>query len=120
MPRERCFGRASETHSLRTKQEDVFYKINHIFVERTVQHCMQIHAVRVLCSSRPRSDFRQLCLVHSYPEMASPTFSLTDILIRGRQTNSQVIVSGVRSRHEKKIGTPDLRLSVSLRAAYTK
>ena len=26
---------------------------------------------------------------------ASPTFSLTDILIRGRQTNSQVIVSGV-------------------------
>ena len=26
---------------------------------------------------------------------ASPTFPLTDILIRGRQTNSQVIVSGV-------------------------
>ena len=26
---------------------------------------------------------------------ASPTFSLTDILIRGRQTDSQVIVSGV-------------------------
>ena len=23
-----------------TKQEDVFYKINHIFVGRTVQHCM--------------------------------------------------------------------------------
>ena len=34
--------------------------------------------------------------------MASPTFSLTDILIRGRQTNSQVIVSGVPSRREKK------------------
>ena len=48
-----------------------------------------------------------IVLVHSYPEMASPTFSLTDILIRGRQTNSQVIVSGVPSRREKKIGTPD-------------
>ena len=34
--------------------------------------------------------------------MASPTFSLTDILIRGRQSNSQVIVSGVPSRREKK------------------
>ena len=42
--------------------------------------------------------------------MASPTFSLTDILIRGRQTNSQVIVSGVLSHREKKIGTPDRRL----------
>ena len=31
---------ASETYSLRTKQVDVFYKINHIFVGRTVQHCM--------------------------------------------------------------------------------
>ena len=31
---------ASETYSLRTKQEDVFYKINQIFVGRTVQHCM--------------------------------------------------------------------------------
>ena len=31
---------ASETYSLRTKQEDVFYKINHIFVGRTVHHCM--------------------------------------------------------------------------------
>ena len=31
---------ASETYSLRTKQEDVFNKINHIFVGRTVQHCM--------------------------------------------------------------------------------
>ena len=30
----------SETYSLRTKQEDLFYKINHIFVGRTVQHCM--------------------------------------------------------------------------------
>ena len=30
----------SETYSLRTKQEDVFYKINHIFVGHTVQHCM--------------------------------------------------------------------------------
>ena len=30
----------SETYSLRTKQEDAFYKINHIFVGRTVQHCM--------------------------------------------------------------------------------
>ena len=30
---------ASETYSLRTKQENVFYKINHIFVGRTVQHC---------------------------------------------------------------------------------
>ena len=29
---------ASETYSLRTKQEGVFYKINHIFVGRTVQH----------------------------------------------------------------------------------
>ena len=42
--------------------------------------------------------------------MASPTFSLTDILIRGRQTNSQVTVSGVPYRCEKKIGTPDRRL----------
>ena len=33
--------------------------------------------------------------------MTSPTFSLTDILIRGRQTNSQVIVSGVPSRRKK-------------------
>ena len=48
-----------------------------------------------------------IVLVHSYPKMASPTFSLTDILIRERQTNSQVIVSGVPSRREKKIGTPD-------------
>ena len=31
---------ASETYSLRTKQEDVFYKINHIFVGRTAQHYM--------------------------------------------------------------------------------
>ena len=31
---------ASETYSLRTKQEDMFCKINHIFVGRTVQHCM--------------------------------------------------------------------------------
>ena len=31
---------ASETYSLRTKQEDLFYKINHIFVHRTVPHCM--------------------------------------------------------------------------------
>ena len=31
---------ASETYSLRTKQVDVFYKINHIIVGRTVQHCM--------------------------------------------------------------------------------
>ena len=31
---------ASETYSLRTKQEDVFYKTNHIYVGRTVQHCM--------------------------------------------------------------------------------
>ena len=30
----------SETYSLRTKQEDVFYKINDIFVGRTVQHSM--------------------------------------------------------------------------------
>ena len=44
--------------------------------------------------------------------MASPTFSLTDILIRGRQTNSQVIVSGVPSRREKKVGTPDRRLTM--------
>ena len=51
-------------------------------------------------------------MVHSYLEMASPTFSLTDILIRGRQTNSQVIVSGVPSRREKKVGTPDRRLLI--------
>ena len=31
---------ASETYSLRTKQEDMFCKIKHIFVGRTVQHCM--------------------------------------------------------------------------------
>ena len=31
---------ASETYSLRMKQEDVFYKINHIFVGRTVPHCV--------------------------------------------------------------------------------
>ena len=35
------------------------------------------------------------------PVMASPTFSLTDILIRGQQMNSQVIVSGVPSRRKK-------------------
>ena len=52
-----------------------------------------------------------ILLVSLYLEMASPTFSLTDILIRGRQTNSQVIVSGVPSRREKKIGTPDRRLA---------
>ena len=40
-------------------------------------------------------------------EMASPTFSLTDILIRGQQTNSKVIVAGVPSRRQKKIETPD-------------
>ena len=34
--------------------------------------------------------------------MASPTFALTDILIRGRQTNSQIIVSGVPSHRDKK------------------
>ena len=34
--------------------------------------------------------------------MASPTFALTDILIRGWQTNSQVTVSGVPSRRDKK------------------
>ena len=39
------------TH-LRTNQEDAFYKINHILLGRTVQHRMQIHAVRALCSSR--------------------------------------------------------------------
>ena len=44
--------------------------------------------------------------------MASPTFSLTDILIRGRRTNSQVIVSGIPSRHEKKIEMPDRRLTI--------
>ena len=44
---------ASETNPLRTKHEDVFYKINHIFVGRTVQHCMLIHAVRALCNSVP-------------------------------------------------------------------
>ena len=37
-----------------------------------------------------------------FPEMASPTFALADILIRGRQTNSQVIVSGLPSRRDKK------------------
>ena len=47
--------------------------------------------------------------------MASPTLSLTDILIRGRQRNSQVIVSGVPSRREKKIGTPDRRLTLGQR-----
>ena len=47
-------------------------------------------------------------------EMASPTFSLTDILIRGRQTNSQVIVSDVPSRREKKVRTPDRRLVLRL------
>ena len=31
---------ASETYSLRTKQEDVFYKINLIFVGHTVPHCI--------------------------------------------------------------------------------
>ena len=46
--------------------------------------------------------------------MTSPTFSLTDILIRGRQTNSQVIVSGVPPR-EKKIGTPDRRLHFAVK-----
>ena len=34
----------------------------------------------------------------------APTFSLTDISIRGRQTNGQVIVSGVPFRREKKKG----------------
>ena len=31
---------ASETCLLRMKLEDVFYKINHIFVGHTVQHCI--------------------------------------------------------------------------------
>ena len=44
--------------------------------------------------------------------MASPTSSLTDILIRGLQMNKQVIVSGVPSRREEKIGTPDHRLQI--------
>ena len=39
-----------------------------------------------------RSD---LSILLDFPEMASPTFALTDILIRGQQTNIQVIVSGV-------------------------
>ena len=44
--------------------------------------------------------------------MASPTFSLTDILIMGQKTNGQVNVSGVPSRREE--GTPDRRLYISL------
>ena len=47
--------------------------------------------------------FEECNLVHSYLEMASLTLSLTDILIRGRQTNSQVSVSGVPSRRENLI-----------------
>ena len=46
--------------------------------------------------------------------MASPTFLLTEILIRGRQTNSQVIVSGIRSRREK---NKDAWLQVMVNAA---
>ena len=42
-------------------------------------------------------DFRQF-----FPEMTSPTFALTDILIRGRQTNIQVIVSGVPFHRDNK------------------
>ena len=38
----------------------------------------------IICQAKPTSYLT-----------ASPTFSLTDILISGRQTNSQVIVSGV-------------------------
>ena len=56
--------------------------------------------------------------VHSYREMTSPTFSLTDISIRGRQTNSQVIVSGVPSRRKKKVRTPDRRLDIMLPCAF--
>ena len=51
-------------------------------------------------------------------EMASPTFSLTDISIRGRQTNSPVIVSGVPSRREKKVRMPDRRLPGSKKVNF--
>ena len=40
---------ASETYSLRTKQEDVFYKINHIFVGRTLPHCIYKSKLFVPC-----------------------------------------------------------------------
>ena len=47
-------------------------------------------------------SIRSVDNTQDFPEMASPTFALTDILIRGRQTNIQVIVSGVPSRRDKK------------------
>ena len=63
---------------------------------------MLIHAVRALCNSREtRSDFRWFILIRRWHHRHS---RLTDILIRGRQMNSQVIVAGVPSRSEKKKG----------------
>ena len=47
-------------------------------------------------------SIRSVDNTQDFPEMASPTFALTDILIRGRQTNIQVIVSGVPSRRDQK------------------
>ena len=58
---ERCLHQVPVlklTHYETNTEEDVFYKINHIFVGRTVQHCMLIHAVRAWCNSHTRSDFR--------------------------------------------------------------
>ena len=96
---------ASETYSLRTKQEDEFYKINHIFVGHTVQHWCKF-TLFVPCvipaHDETSGNFAWFILIWRWH---------TDILIRGRQTNSQVIVSGVPSRREKKIETPDRRLS---------
>ena len=86
----------SETYSLRTKQEDMFYKINHIFVGRTVYSTACKFTLFVPCVILAHEATYGNC------ETASPTFLLTDISIRGRQTNSQVIVSGVPSRREKK------------------
>ena len=102
---------ASETYSLRTKQEDVFYKINHFFVCQTVQFTLFVPCV-IPVHEATSSNFAWFILIGL--EMALLTLSLTDILIRGRQTNSEVIVSGVPSRREKKIGTPDRRLPVNL------
>ena len=82
-------------------------------------YCTALHVIKftlfVPCVIPAHEATSRNCvLVHSYPEMASPTFSLTDILIRGRQTNSKVIVSGVPSRRKKNVGTPDRRLDLPM------
>ena len=68
-------------------------------------YCTALHV-----NSCPRRDFWYFCLVHSLSGDGIADIVADRYFNWGRQTNSQVIVSGVPSRHEKKIGTPDRRL----------